>query len=241
VTPVGAISAVAPEGDTPAWHTFLDRITGSDQALQAYLQRVVGYCLTGSTREHVLFFGHGSGANGKTTFVNALTGMLGNYATVAAMETFTHSPTEQHPCDLAMLRGARLVTAQETADGKRWAESRLKTMTGGDPITARFMRQDFFTYTPAFKLFIAGNHKPGLRSVNEAMRRRLQLIPFAITIPPDQRDARLPQKLRAEWGGILAWATARKTPQRVPGSAVHRRARAEERRGCGASLMPGAE
>ena len=120
-------------------------------------------------------FGFGTGANGKGTFLNALTGVMGDYAAVASMETFTASQGERHPTDLAMLRGARLVTAQETEEGRRWAESRIKALTGGDPITARFMRQDFFTFTPQFKLFIAGNHKPGLRSVNEAIRRRLNL------------------------------------------------------------------
>src|SRR5215472_1649755 len=96
--------------------------------------------------------------------------------------------------------GARLVTSQETENGRRWAEAKLKAMTGGDPISARFMRQDFFTYTPMFKLVIAGNHKPGLRGVNEAIRRRLHLVPFTVTIA--QRDRELPDKLREEWPGI---------------------------------------
>src|SRR4029077_3215901 len=107
--------------------------------------------------------------------------------------------------DLAALRGARLVTAVETEEGRRWAESRIKTLTGGDKIAARFMRQDFFDYTPQFKLIIAGNHKPGLRSVDEAIRRRLNLIPFTVTIPPDERDTELGEKLKAELPGILAW------------------------------------
>ncbi|NCB32169.1 MAG: hypothetical protein EOM66_12285 [Clostridia bacterium] len=122
------------------------------------------------------------------------------------METFTASTGDRHPTDLAMLRGARLVTAQETEEGRQWAESRIKSLTGGDPITARFMRQDFFTFTPQFKLIIAGNHKPGLRNVDEAMRRRFHLIPFTVTIPKEERDPALPEKLRAEWPGILKWA-----------------------------------
>ncbi len=105
-----------------------------------------------------------------------------------------------------MLRGARLVTAQETEEGRQWAESKIKSLTGGDPITARFMRQDFFTFTPQFKLLIAGNHRPGLRNVDEAMRRRLHLIPFTVTIPAAERDPELPEKLKAEWPGILKWA-----------------------------------
>src|SRR6185437_4865978 len=105
----------------------------------------------------------------------------------------------------AALRGARLVTATETEEGRRWAESRIKTLTGGDKIAARFMRQDFFEFLPQFKLVIAGNHKPGLRSVNEAIRRRFNLIPFTVTIPADERDEMLSDRLREEWPGILAW------------------------------------
>ena len=97
------------------------------------------------------------------------------------------------------------MTAIETEEGRRWAESRIKTLTGGDKIAARFMRQDFFEYTPQFKLLIAGNHKPGLRSVDEAIRRRFNLIPFAVTIPPHERDQQIGDKLKAEWPGILAW------------------------------------
>jgi putative DNA primase/helicase len=107
-----------------------------------------------------------------------------------------------------MLRGARLVTATETEEGRQWAESRIKSLTGGDRVSARFMRQDFFEYTPQFKLFIAGNHRPGLRSVDEAIRRRFHLIPFAVTIPLQERDGELTEKLKAEWPGILAWIVA---------------------------------
>jgi putative DNA primase/helicase len=105
-----------------------------------------------------------------------------------------------------MLRGARLVVATETTEGRRWDETRIKTLTGGDPVSARFMRRDFFTFTPQFKLLISGNHKPGLRSVDEAIRRRLLLVPWSVTIPPSERDPELSEKLRAEASGILAWA-----------------------------------
>src|ERR1044072_4121489 len=114
------------------------------------------------------------------------------------MDTFTMSYADQHPTNLAALRGARLVTAQETEEGRRWAESRIKALTGGDKVAARFMRQDFFEYLPQFKLLIAGNHKPSLRSVDEPIPRRLPLIPFAITIPPAERDPALASKLKAE-------------------------------------------
>lgn len=155
---------------TPTWLAFLKRITDNDESLVAYLQRMAGYGLTGSTQEHALFFLYGTGANGKSTFVNALTNCLGDYHRAAPIETFTALEQERHPTDLAGLRGARLVIATETEEGRRWAESKIKALTGGDKISARFMRQDFFDYNPQFKMIIAGNHKPGLRSVDEAKR-----------------------------------------------------------------------
>lgn len=200
------ITAVAPGGDCPTWLRFLSRVTDGDGELHDFLQRVAGYSLTGLTSEHALFFAYGTGGNGKGVFLNTLTGILADYASVAGMETFTASQSDRHPTELAMLRGARLVTAQETDEGRKWAEAKIKALTGGDPITARFMHKDFFTFQPAFKLIIAGNHKPGLRNVDEAMRRRFHLIPFTVKIAPEERDPHLPEKLRAEWPGILAWA-----------------------------------
>jgi len=166
---------------------------------------VLGYGLTGLTREHALFFCHGTGANGKSVLLSTVSRILGDYHQTAPMETFTSSNSDRHPTDLAGLRGARLVTATETEEGRRWAESRIKQLTGGDVVSARFIRQDFFEYRPAFKLVIAGNHKPSLRSVDEAIRRRFHLIPFAVTIPPGERDADLTEKLKDEWPGILVW------------------------------------
>jgi len=200
------IATATPRGECPAWQDFLGTVTRGDAELEAYLQRVVGYCLTGVTSEHALFFLYGTGANGKSVFVTTVSGILGDYATVAPMDMFMATMGERHPTDMAGLRGARLVTATETEQGRRWAESKLKTLTGGDKITARFMRQDFFEFIPQFKLIIAGNHKPAIRNVDEAMRRRLHLIPFTVTIPPSQRDQKLPEKLLAERDGILAWA-----------------------------------
>ena len=153
-----------------------------------------------------MFFGYGTGGNGKGTFLNTLTKILGDYAAVAPMETFLASRNERHPTDLAGLRGARFVTAQEIEDGQRWAESKIKALNGGDPITARFMRQDFFTFLPKFKLVIAGNNKPSLRSVDAAIRRRFFMIPFTVTISDGQKDKKLSEKLQNEWPGILKWA-----------------------------------
>ena len=198
-----------PNADCPLWKKFLLRIMGGDQDMVDYLQRVCGYCLTGSTEEHAMFFGWGTGANGKSTFSDVLIGIFGTgssgYAAVAPISTFLASNTEQHPTDLAMLQGVRLVIAQETEQGRSWATSKLKMMTGGDRITARFMRQDFFTYVPRFKIMILGNHKPMLGNVDEAIRRRLHLIPFTVTIPENERDPMLGEKLKAEGPAILWW------------------------------------
>ena len=199
------ITAIAPGGDCPMWQAFLERILGGDDELRLYLQRVAGYALTGLTREHALFFAYGTGANGKSVFLTTIAGVMADYHTTAPMDAFMISRTERHPTEIAGLRGARLVTATETEEGRRWAEAKIKTLTGGDRISARFMRQDFFEFAPQFKLIIAGNHKPGLRNVDEAIRRRLHLIPFAVTIPEAERDETLAEKLRDEWPGIFAW------------------------------------
>jgi putative DNA primase/helicase len=200
------ITAAAPGGECPGWLDFLSRITNDNRELQEFMQRMCGYALTGVTREHALFFLYGIGGNGKSVFLNTISGLMGDYARPAAIETFIDSKSEHHPTDLAGLQGARLITAVETEDGRRWAESKLKALSGGDRIAARFMRQDFFDYTPQFKLFIAGNHKPGLRTVDEAMRRRFNLLPFTVTVPASEQDRELTEKLRGEWGGILQWA-----------------------------------
>jgi putative DNA primase/helicase len=199
-------AAVAPRGSCPLWLRFLNRVTDGDRDLQHYLQRVAGYCLTGRTSEHAMFFLYGTGANGKTVFTSTLAGMMGDYAIAAPMELLIETKTDRHPTELAMLRGARLVIASETQAGRNWNEARIKALTGGDKIVARFMRGDFFEFIPQFKLMISGNHKPTLRNVDEAIRRRLHLIPFTVTIPPEERDRDLADKLRAEWPGILQWA-----------------------------------
>lgn len=199
------ITAVAPGGDCPTWLRFLDTATAGDTELIGFLQRMAGYALTGSTRDHALFFVYGTGGNGKGTFLNTLQWILGDYARSAPADMFTERKHEAHTTELARLMGARLVAAQETEEGKRWAEAKIKALTGGDPITARFMRQDDFEYIPQFKLVMTGNHKPGLRNVDEAIKRRLHLIPFTVTIPAERRDTGLGERLRAEAGGILSW------------------------------------
>jgi putative DNA primase/helicase len=207
------VTAVAPVGDCPRWHQFITEITGGDEELGRFLQRMAGYALTGCTHEHALFFLYGTGANGKGVFLNTLTGILNDYAVVAPMAAFIASQQDRHTTDLAMMRGARLVVAQETESGRYWNESLVKSLTGGDRITARFMRQDNFTFDPQFTLIIGGNHRPSLRNVTYAIRRRFFMIPFTVTFPDNgtdaatQRDKNLAAKLRAEWPGILGWMT----------------------------------
>jgi putative DNA primase/helicase len=199
------ITQASASGECPGWRAFLADVTGQDPALVAYLQRMAGYCLTGATGEHAIFFLHGTGANGKSVFLNVLSTILGNYAAAAPMDTFMESRSDRHPTDLAGLRGARLVCATETEQGRRWNEAKLKVISGGDPITVRHLYQDFFTYLPHFKMLIAGNHKPAIRNVDEAMKRRLHLIPFTVRIPPEKRDGKLTEMLLKERDGILAW------------------------------------
>jgi putative DNA primase/helicase len=199
------ITAIVPaeKANCPTFDKFLQDATSGDNDLIRFLQVLCGYAMTGDISEHLLAFIYGPGGNGKSVFLNTIGGLLGDYHTAAAMETFTESHHDRHPTDLAMLRGARLVTCAETSEGRAWAETRIKQMTGGDPISARFMRRDFFTYQPTFQLLIVGNHKPQLRNITDAMRRRLAMIPF-VHAPPEP-DHALVEKLRAEWPGILRW------------------------------------
>ena len=200
-------TSVAPlDEPCPRWLQFLNEATGNDADLIQFLQQWCGYGLTGLTREHALVFVYGSGGNGKTVFLNVVQTIMNDYAVTAAMDTFTASNRDKHPTDLAMLRGARLVTASETEEGRPWAETRIKQMTGGDPITAHFMKQDNFTYRPQFKLTIVGNHKPVLRNLDEAARRRFLIVPFERK--PERPDRELEQKLIAEAAGILRWMIA---------------------------------
>jgi putative DNA primase/helicase len=198
--------AAAPVGTpTPLWDAFLERIFRHDPELIPFTQRVLGYALTGLTSEHVLVFAWGQGGNGKGVLLNSATRILGDYAAVAPADLLLVTQSDRHPCDMAMLRGARFATAQEIAPGRAWDEPKLKSLTGGDPITARYMRQDFFTYEPQFTLFVAGNHKPSFKTVDEAIRRRVLLVPFLQNIPAEERDKSVPDKLKAEWPAILRW------------------------------------
>lgn len=201
---INKATAVPPsQKDCPLWKDFLNDATGNDPDLVRFLQQIAGYSLTGDIREHALFFIYGPGGNGKSVYLNTITKIVGDYGTTAAMATFEKSANNGIPADLAMLNGARLVTASETEEGRSWAEAKVKQMTGGDQITARFMRQNFFTFSPTFKLVIVGNHKPTLSSVDEALKRRFNIIPFIVK--PQKPDRELEAKLEKEWPAILNW------------------------------------
>lgn len=197
----------APPGARPArWLAFLDEVFAGDAELIAFMQRAAGYALTGSTAEHKLLFLYGGGRNGKSVYLNTLAALWADYARRAAAATFIASQTERHPTDIAGLQGARLVIASELPRGRTWDEQAIKDLTGGDKLTARFMRGDFFDFIPEMTLMIAGNSMPSFRGVDEAIRSRVVLVPFNVTIPPERRDRTLPEKLMAEGPAILRWA-----------------------------------
>lgn len=195
-----------PMADFVEWAKFLHRIMNDNEELISFLQRAIGYSLTGSTREQCLFMPYGSGANGKSTFLEAIAEMLDGYAQRTPTDTLMAKDTSGISNDIARLKGARFVVASEVEEGKRLAESLVKQMTGSEKITARFMRAEFFEFTPMFKLWIGTNHRPVIRGTDMAIWRRIKLIPFNVTIPPEERDKDLPNKLRKESSGILNWA-----------------------------------
>ena len=191
----------------PRWLAFLETIL-PDPEVRAFVQRFAGYCLTGSTGEQVLAIFWGRGANGKSTFIEALRFVLGDYGQQAPAETFTERRGDSIPNDVARIRGARLVAATELAEGRRLNEALVKRMTGGDTMVARFMRAEFFEFPMLAKVIIATNHKPEIRGTDEAIWRRIRLVPFTVTIPEGERDHGLADALQAEAAGILAWCVA---------------------------------
>jgi putative DNA primase/helicase len=195
-----------PDATCPQWDAFLYRVMDRNWDLITYLQRVVGYALTGDVGEQVIFFFHGSGANGKSTLLGTVKDMLGDYGCQAVSELLMAKAGEAHPTERADLFGRRFVCTIETDDGKRMAESLMKQLTGGDAVKARRLYQDLFEFTPTWKLFLSANHKPTIRGSDHAVWRRIKLVPFTVTISDAEKDKDLPAKLRAEWPGILAWA-----------------------------------
>jgi putative DNA primase/helicase len=190
----------------PLWLRFLDRIMDGNQDVIEYLQRVIGYALTGDVSEQCLYFLYGGGSNGKSTFLGTIQAMLGDYAIQAVSELLMAKHNESHPTERADLFGRRFVATIETEEGKRVAESLMKQLTGGDKIKARWMHKDFFEFKPQHKIFLAANHKPVIRGRDHAIWRRIKLVPFTVTITDDEKDKALPDKLQGELPGILAWA-----------------------------------
>ncbi len=189
----------------PAFAKCLERII-PDADVRGYLQRAFGYCLTGDVSAQVLFFAHGGGANGKSTLLNAILRLWGDYATRAPSELLLASRGDRHPTEKTVLHGRRLAVCYEANEGRKFDLAVVKTLTGGDPITARGMRQDFWTFPPQHKLWLAANAKPVVAANDEATWRRIQCIPFEVTILEEERDPALPEKLAAELPGILNWA-----------------------------------
>lgn len=191
----------------PTWLSFLDRIMGGNAALIDFLRRAAGYSLGGLTAEGCMFFCYGTGANGKTTFLEAVRGALGDYAQQADFETFLSKRGDGGiRNDVARMNGMRFIAAIEAGEGRRLNEPVIKTLTGGDTVTARYLYREHFEFRPQFKLWLAANHKPVIRGTDNAIWRRIRLVPFTVTIPEGERDPKLLAKLRTELPGILAWA-----------------------------------
>lgn len=194
--------------DCPTFLKFLDQIFEGNQDLVDFIQRAIGYTLTGDVSERSLFILWGVGKNGKSTLLEVIQSMMGDYS----MRTPTDTLMVQYgggsgiPNDIARLKGARFVSASESEEGQRLAESKLKDLTGGETISARFMRGEFFDFLPEFKLWLSTNHKPVIRGTDNAIWDRIKLVPFGYRVPDEQMDKSLPNKLQKELPGIFQWA-----------------------------------
>ncbi len=197
-----------PSATCPLWLGFLDLVFEHNAELIAYVQRALGYSITADVSEHVLFFPHGGGRNGKSTLLGTAQTVLGDYARTADPELLLQRRGEVHPTNIAALHGSRFVTSIETEDGRRFAEVLVKWLTGGDRLTARHMRQDFFEFDPTHHLWLAANHKPAVRGTDAGIWSRIHLIPFAVHIPSvlgAECDPHFRDRLRHEYPGILRW------------------------------------
>jgi len=194
-----------PDAPAPTWAAFLGRVLPGEE-LRGFVRRAGGYSATGDTSEQCMFINHGPGANGKSTFQEALAEALGDYAMRTPTETLLSKRVGGVPNDVARLKGARFVAAAETEEGRRLAESLVKDLTGQDTISARFMRAEWFDFKPTHKLWLSTNHKPEIRGTDSAIWRRIRLIPWAVAIPSAEQDRKLAEKLRGELAGVLAWA-----------------------------------
>ena len=195
-----------PNAKSELWLKFLKDIFDGNQELIDYVQRCIGYCLTGSTKEETIFYAHGSGANGKSTFLEAIRYALGPFAGAAPFSMFEQKSRAPIPSDVASTVGKRFITASETDESVRLNESRIKAMTGGDTQMARFMFKDWFEFEASGKIWLAFNHKPEITDESNGMWRRIRLIPFNRRFDGTEQDKTLKEKLRVEAAGILAWA-----------------------------------
>ena len=193
-----------PAAKCPTWERFLLQIFDQDTELIHFIQKAMGYALTGDVSEQSFFILWGSGANGKSTFLNTLLNLMGDYACSTGTETFMKKSNDMSN-DIARLRGMRLVTTSEVEQGKALSETLVKQITGEDKLTARFLYGEYFSFIPTFKIFMATNHKPRIRGGDYGIWRRIKLIPFTVTIPPENRDRHLAEKLEKENSGIFNW------------------------------------
>jgi putative DNA primase/helicase len=194
-----------PGAQAPRFERFISEILPTED-VRAFVQRYLGYALTGSTREQCFVIALGAGANGKSVLSESVRHVLGDYAADTPTDTIMCSKNSRGTeSDVARLRGSRFVTAKEIGEGRRLDEARVKQLVGGDTVTARFLFREWFEFVPNFKLWIYANHRPQIRGTDEGIWRRIMLVPFEVVIPPEQRDGCLPDALRAESPGILAW------------------------------------
>lgn len=194
------------EAECDLWDAFLWRVTDRNDELYAYLRRFVGYLLVGDTSDQSLHFLYGLGANGKSVFCEVLMRLLGDYAMAASPDMIMLRRHGGIPNDIARLRGVRAALMNETAQGAKFDEAKLKDLTGGDTLTARFLHQEFFDFKPSHRIVIRGNHKPAIAGTDEGIWRRLRILPFTVQIPADEQDRDLLRKLEGELPDILNWA-----------------------------------
>jgi putative DNA primase/helicase len=193
-----------PSAKCPTWDAFLDHAQRGNSEMLEFIRRAIGYCLTGVIRDHILLFLYGPANTGKSTFFRIVHELHGSYGVRAPRSLLFASRGERHPTELATLHGARFVSCNEIDESATFDEALVKDLTGGENIATRRMREDFWTFRPTHKLAIGGNYKPRVRNFDDAIRRRLRLIPWVVK--PAIVDTQLFEKLRAELPGILAWA-----------------------------------
>lgn len=196
-----------PACPIPLWTQLLEKVSGGNDGVKQYMQKAFGYALSGDISEQVMFLLYGTGSNGKSTMLNIFSALLDGYAQSTSSDTFMQKKNESVNNDIARLKGARFVSAIEMEEGKRMAESLIKSMTGGDRLVTRFLYGEFFEYVPQFKVFLAVNHKPDIRDTTKSIWRRIKVMEFTNTFTEQERDKNYPAKIMAsEMPGILAWA-----------------------------------